>query len=143
MTERKSKQNRYFLKALLLLCAISQGCWRNNFGMVEGIVSLDEKPLEGGSVNFYPAESGPLSYSNIGSDGSYQIRTASRQGVLPGKYVATVSYRSGPPSPGMTLRQILALEKVPIRYCTKETSDLHVEVKPGRNSIDLKLIKSK
>ena len=111
--------------------------------MVEGIVSLDEKPLEGGSVNFYPAESGPLSYSDIGSDGSYQIRTASRQGVLPGQYVATVSYRSGPPSPGMTLRQILALEKVPIRYCTKETSDLHVEVKPGRNSIDLKLTRNK
>jgi hypothetical protein len=143
MSERKKKRNQFFLKVVLLLCAITQGCWRNNFGTVEGTVSLDEKPLDGGSVNFYPAESGALSYSNIGTDGSYQIRTASRQGVLPGKYVATVSWRSGPPSPGMTLRQIQALEKVPLRYCDKETSDLHFEVKPGRNSIDLKLVKKK
>ena len=131
------------LAGLLILCAASQGCGGNGFAMVEGIVSLDGKPLEGGSVTFYPAVSGPLSYSGIGSQGSYEIRTASRQGVLPGQYVATVSYRSGPPSPGMTLRQLQALEKVPIRYCTKETSDLHVEVQPGRNSIDLQLVKRK
>lgn len=143
MSERKKTRNSYLLKVLLLVCVFSQGCWRNDFGTVEGVVSLDEKPLEGGSVNFYPAASGPLSYSSIGSDGSFQIRTASRQGVLPGKYVATVSWRSGPPSPGMSLRQILALEKVPIRYCTKDTSDLHVEVQPGRNSIDLKLATKK
>ena len=143
MSERQNKRNRYFLIVVLLLCVVSQGCWGNDFGTVEGVVSLDGKPLEGGSVIFYPAEAGPISYSNIGSHGSYQIRTASRQGVLPGKYVATVSYRSGPPSPGMSVREIMALEKVPIRYCTKETSDLHVEVKPGRNSIDLKLTRSK
>jgi hypothetical protein len=143
MSERQRNRNRFFLKIALLLCAASQGCRGNGFGTVEGIVSLDEKPLDGGSVNFYPAASGPLSYSDIGSNGSYQIRTASREGLLPGKYVATVSWRSGPPSPGMTLRQILALEKVPIRYCAKDTSDLHVEVQPGSNSIDLKLTTKK
>jgi hypothetical protein len=143
MSERPKKRNRYFWKVLLLACAISQGCSGNGFGLVAGIVSLDGKPLEGGSVTFYPAKSGPLSYSDIASDGSYQIRTASRQGLLPGKYVATVSYRSAPPSPGMTLQQILALEKVPVRYCSKETSDLHVEVELGKNSIDLKLVNKK
>ena len=131
MSDRQKTRNRYFLIVILLLCVVSQGCWGNDFGMVEGMVSLDGKPLDGGSVTFYPAEAGPLSYSNIESDGSYQIRTASRQGVLPGQYVATVSYRSGPPSPGMSIREIKALEKVPISYCTKETSDLHVEVKPA------------
>jgi hypothetical protein len=142
MSEPPKKRNRYGLLVVMLLCAVS-GCWGNDFGTVEGIVSLDEKPLEGGSVNFYPAESGPLSYSDIGSDGSFQIRTASRKGLLPGKYIATVSYRSAPPSPGMTISQIMALEKVPIKYCTKQTSDLHVEVKPGKNSIDLKLVNKK
>jgi hypothetical protein len=34
---------------------------------------------------------------------------------------------------------MLALEKVPIKYCTKDKSDLKVAVQPGKNSIDLKL----
>jgi hypothetical protein len=131
------------LIAVLLLFAVSQGCGGNGFAMVEGIVSLGGKALEGGSITLYPVGPGPISYSSIASDGSYQIRTASRQGVLPGQYVATVSWLSGPPSPGMTLRQLQALEKVPVRYCAKETSDLHLDVKSGRNSIDLKLTWSK
>ena len=139
MSEMRKKRNRHFLIVVLVLCAVSQGCRGNGFAMVEGIVSLDGKALEGGSVTLYPVGAGPISYSSIASDGSYQIRTASRQGVLPGQYVATVSWLSGPPSPGMTLRQLQALEKVPIRYCAAKTSDLHLDVQPGRNSLDLKL----
>jgi hypothetical protein len=140
MAERQKHLNRYFLIIALLVCAASNGCGGNGFANVEGVVSLDGKTLEGGSVAFYPVQAGPLSYSDIGSNGSYQIRTASRQGVLPGQYVATVSWRSRPPSPGMSLREILALEKVPTRYCTKQTSDLRIDVEPGKNTIDLKLV---
>jgi hypothetical protein len=131
-------------QALLLFVVItSTGCRDRNFATVEGTVSFGGKPLDGGSVTFYPKDTGPISYSDIAPDGSYHLRTASRDGLLPGPYVVTVSYRSGRPSPGMTLRQIEALEKVPVRYCAKETSDLHEEVKPGRNSIDLKLTVSR
>jgi hypothetical protein len=91
----------------------------------------------------HPVGHGPLAYSSIKSDGSYQIRTASRQGVLPGKYVATVSWLSGPLAPGMTPKQREALERVPSRYCARETSDLQVEVKPGSNSFDLQMAKAK
>jgi hypothetical protein len=143
MAESQKHPNRYYLIIALLVCAGSNGCGGNGFAKVEGMVSLDGKALEGGSVAFYPVQSGPLSYSDIGSNGSYQIRTASRQGVLPGQYVATVSWRSRSPSPGMSLREILALEKVPIRYCTRQTSDLRIEVEPGSNSIDLKLTTKK
>jgi hypothetical protein len=142
MTEQRKKQNRVLLIIVLLLCAGSLGCG-NGFAKVEGIVSLDGKALEGGSVTLHPVGPGPLSYSSITSDGSYQVRTASRQGVLPGQYMATVSWPSGPPSPGMTLRQLEALERVPIRYCGEKTSDLNLDVKPGKNSIDLKLITKK
>lgn len=138
-----SNRNRALPLIALVLCAGFQGCGGNGLATVEGKVSLDGKAIEGGSVTLHPVGPGPLSYSSIASDGSYQIRTASRQGVLPGKYVATVSWRSRPPSPGMTLRQLQALEKVPIRYCTEETSDLHMEVKPGSNSLDLQLVKDK
>lgn len=37
----------------------------------------------------------------------------------------------------MTLSQIQGLEKVPIRYTTPETSELHEPVNPGDNQIDL------
>src|SRR6476469_1764313 len=92
MSERRKKRNWHFLMVVLFLCAGSQGCGGNGFAMVGGIVSLDGKALEGGSVTLHPTGPGPLSYSSIASDGSYQIRTASRRGVLPGNYVATVSW---------------------------------------------------
>jgi hypothetical protein len=118
---------------------ICVGCSDRNLATVKGTVSLDDRPLDGGSVIFYPKTPGPLAYSAISPDGSYNLRTASRAGLMPASYVAIVSYRSGMPSSGMTLRQIQALEKVPIRYCDQDTSDLHEDVQPGRNSIDLKL----
>lgn len=105
-------------------------------------MSLDGQSLEGGNVAFYAAVSGPVSYGTIGPDGSYHLRTASRDSVVPGAYIATISYRSGRPSPGMTVQQIEALEKVPVRYCNRGTSDLHVDVVPGRNTVDLKLTTS-
>jgi hypothetical protein len=134
---------RHALALFSFIVLTSVGCSDRNFATVKGTVSLDDKPLDGGSVVFYPKTPGPLAYSDISPDGSYDLRTASRAGLLPASYVAIVSYRSGMPSSGMTLRQIQALEKVPIRYCEKDTSDLHEDVKPGKNSIDLKLTRSK
>src|SRR3954469_13358608 len=90
----------------VLACA---GCSDRNFATVKGTVSLDDKPLDGGSVVFYPKTPGPLAYSDISPDGSYKLQTASRAGLVPASYVAIVSYRSGMPSSGMTLRQIQAL----------------------------------
>jgi hypothetical protein len=58
--------------------------------------------------------------------------------VLAGSYVATIFHRSSRPTSGMTVKQIEALEKVLIKYCTN-TSDLKVDAKPGKNTIDLKL----
>jgi hypothetical protein len=118
---------------------LASGCGSGNFATVDGTVSLNGKPLEGGNVAFYSAESGPVSYGTIAPDGSYHLRTASHEGVVPGTYIATISFRSGRPSPGMTVKEIEALEKVPVKYCTRAKSDLRVAVQPGRNSIDLAL----
>jgi hypothetical protein len=135
--------SRHALTLISFIMVICVGCSDGNFATVNGTVSLDDKPLDGGSVIFFPEAPGQLAYSAISPDGSYNLKTPSRAGLVPTSYVAIVSYRSGMPSSGMTLRQIQALEKVPIRYCNKETSDLHEDVKPGRNSIDLKLTTGK
>lgn len=119
-------------------CTLIVGCSKSDFATVTGQVSLDGKLLDGGAITFVPETSGPLAYGDVAPDGTYSLQSSgSQQGLRPGKYVATVSYRNGRPSPGMTLAQIQALEKVPIRYTTPETSELSEEVKPGANQIDL------
>jgi hypothetical protein len=123
------------------MCAllVSSGCSRDNFATVEGTVTLDGKNLDGGSVTFSPIAGGPLSYGKIATDGSFHLQTATIQGVPPGKYIATVSYPRGFPSPGMTEQEIYALQKVPIRYCKPNTSDLQFDIEPGHHSIEVKM----
>lgn len=102
------------------------GCSRNDFATVTGQVSLDGKLLDGGAITFVPETSGPLAYGDVAPDGTYSLQSSgSQRGLKPGKYAATVSYRSGRPSPGMTLAQIQALEKVPVKYTTPETTEFH------------------
>lgn len=131
-------------KVTLLLSYVSfaalVGCGNSDFAAVTGVVTLNGTPLDGGSILFSPETSGPLAFGTIASDGTYEMQSAGGvKGLRPGKYIATVTHRSGRPSPGMTLAQIQALEKVPIRYTTPETSDLHTEALPGENKIDLEL----
>lgn len=125
------------LTAILLLLP---GCGDSNFSTVTGLVSLDGKQLDGGAITFTPEVAGPLAYGDVGADGVYTLQSSGGvEGLKPGNYIATVSYRSGRPSPGMTLAQIQALEKVPVSYTTPETSNLHKEVKAGENVINLEL----
>jgi hypothetical protein len=128
---------------VVALLAALAGCGGSDFGTVTGAVTLDGKPLDGGSVTFYPANTGALSYGEVSPEGKYELRTASRDGVLPGPYIATISYRSGRAGPGMTIQQIEALEKVPIKYCQKETSDLRFDITPGHNEVNLHLVSEK
>lgn len=124
--------------AIALMAAA--GCSDSDFSTVSGHVSLDGKPLDGGAITFIPATSGPLAYGNVAPDGSYSLQSSGGvEGLRPGSYTATVSYRSGRPSPGMTLAQIQALERVPVSYTTPETSNLHEEVVVGENVINLQL----
>ena len=122
---------------------VAVGCGGPDLANVKGVVTLDGRTLEGGSVTFIPESSGPLAYSDILPDGSYQLQSASTAGIPPGRYVATVSYRRGRPSSTMTIAQIEALEMVPVRYTTFETSDLHQEILAGENVVKLELTSPK
>jgi hypothetical protein len=123
----------------IAVLSVTIGCGGSDVATVKGIAKLDGTPLEGGSVTFFPEASGPLAYSAIATDGSYELRSGSFAGLKPGEYVATVSHPRGRPSARMTMAQIEALELVPVRYTSKTTSDLHREVAPGSNQIDLEL----
>jgi len=123
----------------LLLCIVgcSVGCsGSGDVGLVSGTVHLDGKPLEGALVTFYPETEGanPLeigtSMGRTDNAGKYElIYNRDQKGAVVGKhlvYIETLQEGSGY-GPGRA-------EEVPKRY--NSNSELHVEVKPGRNTID-------
>jgi hypothetical protein len=95
---------------------------------VQGKVTLDGQPLTGGAVQFHPildntsdlpASAFPPSTSELGDDGSFNLRTAGKAGAPVGKYHVQVvpGQNSDPEKWG----------RVPAAY-TMQTSPLEVEV---------------
>lgn len=126
------------LAAVALLCSGCGGMESN----VEGLVTLDGKPLEHGSVAFHSTEGGATAFGTIQSDGSYQLKTGATEGLRAGAYKVTVlsqeippetkDRRKGPPLPGRPI--------TPIRYSSANTTDLTKEIQSGYNKIDLELV---
>lgn len=116
---------------------------------VEGTVTIEGELLTSGTVMFYPVGDGPIAYGKINTDGSYSLRTGQGNlkdpdggAISSGGFIATVvatgpssgeSYKGegGPPVIGKRLTAD--------KYASKDTSDLLVSVKQGRNVIVLKL----
>ena len=72
------------------------GCG-SDLAAVSGTVTLDGKPLAGnerlrGTVQFSPEDGhGTTAVGYLDGDGRYDLSSGSRSGVLPGKYLVTVS----------------------------------------------------
>ena len=106
---------------------------------VSGIVTVDSKPLEQGTVFFAPVDGGMRASGIIQDDGSYEIRTNRAAGLDLGDYhVAVVSRElvfphgpDGPPMPGKYL--------APKKYGKPTTSELKYSVVAGSNEINLDL----
>jgi hypothetical protein len=136
----------------LMLLAVVVGCGGPSASYdatVEGSVTVDGQLAKQGQVVFHPATKGPTAYGNIFDNGSYSLRVG--QGDLKdvdggnlksGEYVVTVVVNSpsiadetvgdgGPPRPGPRLTAA--------KYASQATSNLRVQVKPGRNVVPLEL----
>jgi hypothetical protein len=92
------------LVGALVLAALSCGC-QGRPTKVEGIVTLDGKPVEGATVTFLPKDGSGRSASGLtGSDGVFHLTTFNTgDGALPGTYKVTVTIHesvtgSGPPN---------------------------------------------
>ncbi len=114
------------------------GCGDPNWGTVSGTVSLNDQPLESGTVAFYSEENGPTAYGQIRSDGSYYLKTGTKTGLKAGKYVATVISTTKPDpdakveDPGKLL--------TPKKYSKRgKDNPLRFTVSGGGNTIDIKL----
>ena len=127
------------LRKLLILglpLLLLAGCGKSFEAAVDGVVTLDGKPLDTGTVAFYPLQGGPAAYSRIQPDGRYSIVTGRRGGLPVGEYAVTVVATAPPPNPKLEVPGKLI---TPPRYGQPDRSGLRFTVKPGHNSIDLAL----
>src|SRR5436190_24306017 len=102
-------EKRLWLGFCLITVAMSSGCGGAYDSTVRGIAKFNQTPLQSGTVNFIPQQSGPSGYGLIDSNGSYSIMTGRENGLPSGTYLVTVASNeasipnknpSAPPTPG-------------------------------------------
>jgi hypothetical protein len=130
--------------AVAILTVVISGCGRNSPTTVSGSVTLDGRPLViqsgmRGTVVFQPAEDGPVLNGIIDPDGGYALAAGSNVLVSPGMYTVAVSaVKITPPTDG---NPEPSSERItPEKFASAAKSGLRVEVAPGRNDIDLRLM---
>lgn len=122
------------------------GCSRSGpvVARVEGIVTLDGKPLSAGRVTFWP-EAGRSSSGWIEADGSYTLGTFREfDGAVLGHHKVAVTAASktptGPPDfdrdgpPDGWPRS-----PIPARYSNPDSSGVACDVRPGTNEFHIEL----
>lgn len=125
------------LGVLGLLVASVVGCAGGDVGSVTGTVHLDGKPLEGALITFYPQieagagmEKGGASAGRTDAEGKYElIYNRDVKGAEVGKHLVYIETAVESDGYGEGRG-----EELPKRYNSE--SELEVEVKPGRNTID-------
>jgi hypothetical protein len=130
------------LKRLLAIVLISAvvGC-SGSAASVSGKVTLDGQPLTTGYVSFHPdGTGGAPANGQIDAQGRYSLSTGSEAGLAPGAYTAVVVATKDPPQPyDKTGAENPPIPITPGKYGKVETSDLKVQVKPGKNDVPLAL----
>lgn len=130
---------------MLLLVIVATGCSKKDRpkvypSQVRGVVTLDGKPLNSGTVTFLPKQNeedgGRVGLAKIEADGSYWLGNSNRSkapGVPEGTYVVTV------------LAEELADDgsgiksKIPAGYQREETTPFKFELEKGDHVIELEL----
>ncbi len=94
---------------------------------VEGVVTLDGKPVEGAEVLFRP-ESGRPSSGRTDAEGKYALNyTREEKGAIPGQHQVLIStFREPDDSSSDTLKQVGSQETIPQKYNRKTTLSVDV-----------------
>jgi len=141
-----------------LTCLLTTGCGSNRLATarVAGVVTWNGKPVEAGTITFYPEKGRPAS-GRIQPDGSYTLTTFNAgDGAILGAHRVTIeatAVTSAEPSPKSSdeeVRQVLSGTShrgkpavrwlAPKKYSSLETTPLTAEVKPGPNTINFDLL---
>jgi hypothetical protein len=122
----------YLLPAALLMF----GCGPELSGRpVSGVVTFQGKPLENGSIQFYPAEGQPtFSGGNI-ENGQYRL--PAEFGLAPGKYTVRINSPEGNAAAD-SLEMVDVKERIPAKYNTESTLSADVK-ESGENRFDFQI----
>lgn len=124
--------------------------------MVEGVVLLDGKPVEGATIFFSPAptdgegQAGMPAAGRTGPDGTFRLNAVggarTGAGTKVGEYVITVLKQVGDPLPGRdpgnpptAPADTRVRDVLPTIYKTGATSPLRATVKQGKNTFRFEL----
>jgi len=135
--------------ALTLIC----GCSTGGGGQlpVNGIVTMDEQPLDGAAVTFFPDDKAATvgGAARTGSDGKFVVvGPKGEHGLVPGTYKVTVSKRKGGP---ITDEPVIAApseaeiraDDLPAIYSDRNQTKLSYAVTGDGKPIEIKLSSKK
>ena len=84
---------------LSLICLLA-GCGGSGVSAVEGVVTLDGKPLQNASIHFVPQGAGRDATGQTDASGHFTMSTFKPgDGVVPGEYKVVISPPLGEPDP--------------------------------------------
>jgi len=127
-----------WLFPVAVLALLLAGCG-SDLASVTGTVTYDGKPLQTGTVGFFPVGAGPAGYGSIQPDGSFRIRTGQQAGLPPGEYRITVQATGPIPEPTPENLEPVPESIIPERYGNQDQSGLTFTVKPGSNEVPIEL----
>jgi hypothetical protein len=128
----------------VLSCAMLVGCG-SNLATVNGTVTLDGRPLASterlsAHVQFCPEGGhGTVATGYLDENGEYNLSSGSRKGVLPGRYLVSVSATEIIP-PKIAGEAPSGRLASPPKYAEPKNSGFTADVTPGRNTFDFALL---
>lgn len=147
---RKLSNCFYLLIAFVVLAFL--GCGSGNDGRVaiSGFVTLDEKPLAGGTIAFIGGGGGSLATSSTNKEGKFQIQVAlGTNKVTISKEDPAASVQTAPKSDADMLMGTDAQYKeqqksmpkslVPAKYSKHETSGISFDIVSGMQPLSISL----
>lgn len=131
---------------LFMVCALSvcilSGCGGSAetvpSGTASGTVKLDGKPLSQARINFVSSTTGTGVYTDLQSDGSYELPNAIPEGDYR-VFFTSAGLGDAPPSESGNPEQKDALKEIPKKYQSEQSTDLQALIKEGENTFDFDL----
>jgi len=119
--------------------ALTTGCGSGQTAPVDGRVKFKDgsevSVLSGYEVDFQPDSGKTSATGHIAADGTFKLTTfGTDDGAIPGQHRVAIT-----PPPSSDPDKPPQKSKLPAKYSSFDTSELKVEIKPGRNPIELQL----